>query len=118
MLRISYSDSTAGQSWYLCVRLAGPWVDELRACWQYARSTAPRSHAMVDLRDVTFVDESGEKLLSEMRTAGVEFVAAGVEIKYLLENLKAAGERPVRRSTRCCTSPRQINHTTNGGKCE
>ena len=39
----------------------------------------------------------GEKLLSEMGSEGAEFVAAGVETKDLLENLKGKGERPLRR---------------------
>jgi hypothetical protein len=51
----------------------------------------------VDLRDVTFIDESGEKLLSEMGSHGVVFIAAGVETKDLLKNLKGKGERPLRR---------------------
>jgi hypothetical protein len=93
MLRISFSDSTEGQRWCLCGRLAGPWVNELRACWLYARNQAPRSHAVMDLRDVMFVDADGEELLSEMRSAGVEFVASGVEMKHLLENLKTTNGR-------------------------
>jgi len=51
----------------------------------------------VDLSDVTFIDESGEKLLSEMASDGAEFIAAGVETKHLLRNLKSNGERPLRR---------------------
>lgn len=93
MLRISFSDSAGGQRWCLCGRLAGPWVNELRACWQYTRSRAPRAHALIDLRDVTFVDPDGEELLSEMRGAGVEFIASGVEMKHLLENLNTTNGR-------------------------
>jgi hypothetical protein len=52
---------------------------------------------VVDLSDVTFIDEDGERLLSEMRGAGVEFVATGIETKHLLQNLKSRGERPLRR---------------------
>jgi len=90
MLRISFSDSLGGQHWTLCGRLAGQWVDELRACWQYARNHSPRSRAVMDLHDVTFVDAKGEKFLAELRSAGVEFVASGVEMKYLLQNLKTS----------------------------
>ena len=99
MLRISYSDAGAQQRWNLCGRLAGPWVNELRACWQHGRSLAPRMPGVVDLSDVTFIDESGETLLSEMRSDGAEFIAAGVETKYLLKHLKNKGERPLRRIT-------------------
>ena len=92
MLRISYS-----QQWTLCGQLAGPWVQELRSCWKHARRAAAGSGAVVDLSDVTFIDEDGERLLAEMRRAGVEFVATGVETKHLLQNLKSRGERPLRR---------------------
>jgi len=92
MLRICYS-----QCWTLCGQLAGPWVQELRSCWNRARSIAGGAKAVVDLKDVTLIDENGETLLSEMRAAGVEFIASGVATKHLLENLKASGERPSRR---------------------
>jgi hypothetical protein len=52
---------------------------------------------IVDLSDVTFIDERGETLLSEMRSAGAEFVAVGVDTRHLIENLKTRGERPLRR---------------------
>jgi anti-anti-sigma regulatory factor len=88
MLRISYSQTGARQQWTLCGRLAGPWVQELRAFWQYTRQNAVEPRAVMDLSDVTFIDRSGEVLLSEMRNAGVELVATGVANLDLIENLK------------------------------
>jgi hypothetical protein len=98
MLRISYS-----QHWTLCGQLAGPWVQELRSCWERARRTPAGAGSVVNLSDVTFIDEEGEKLLSEMRSAGVEFVATGVDTKHLLDNLRGRGERPLRRLVGCFT---------------
>ena len=97
MLRVSYSESTGGQRWCLCGHLAGPWVEELRSCWMHARQMAPRSTATVDLSDVTFIDEAGEKLLAEMQSGGAHFEVRGVENKHLLENLKHRDKRPLRR---------------------
>jgi hypothetical protein len=54
-------------------------------------------HSIVDLSDVTFIDESGENLLEEMRSGGAKFVACGVETKHLLKHLRTGGERSVRR---------------------
>jgi len=88
MLRVSYSETADGQRWCLCGRLAGPWVEELRSCWQYARQRAPLARAIVDLKDVTFIDRAGESLLAEMETAGAELVAAGVENKHLVASLR------------------------------
>lgn len=96
MLRICYS-STSLERWTLCGQLAGPWVQELRACWEQARRTEAASGSVIDLSDVTFIDESGERLLSDMRNAGVAFVATGIETRHLIENLKTKGERTLRR---------------------
>jgi hypothetical protein len=87
MFRVSYSDTADGQRWSLYGRLAGPWVDELRSCWKYARDLAPLARAIVDLKEVTFIDEAGEMLLADMRSAGAEFIATGVENQYLLATL-------------------------------
>ncbi len=89
MLRICYSITESKQQWTLCGQLKGPWVQELRSCWERTRSAGPATRSVVDLSDVTFIDESGEKLLGEMGHVGVEFVATGIETKYLLENLKS-----------------------------
>ena len=97
MLRITHSQTKTEQRWILCGRLTRPWVAELRACWEHGRQVGVNATTVVDLSDVTFIDESGEELLSEMGTDGVEFVAAGVETVHLLRNLKGAGERSLRR---------------------
>jgi ABC-type transporter Mla MlaB component len=100
MLRITHAQTETEHKaqhhhWMLCGQLAGPWVAELRTCFN-SRS-AGAAHLVVDLSDVTFIDESGEILLAEMRSAGAEFVARGVETQHLLKNLKAKGGRALRR---------------------
>jgi hypothetical protein len=97
MLRVSYVDSADATRWTLCGHLAGPWVEELRLCWRDLRRLSPRAREVIDLSDVTFIDEAGERLLLEMQGAGVEFIAAGVENKDLLANLKGERERVLRR---------------------
>jgi hypothetical protein len=89
MLRVSYSDTADGQRWNLSGRLAGPWVEELRSCWRHARERAPRARAVVDLREVVFIDEAGEMLLAEMESVGAELLAAGVENRHVISSLKS-----------------------------
>jgi hypothetical protein len=84
MFRASYCDTADTQRWNLHGRLAGPWVDELRSCWKQAREQAPLTSPIVDLKEVTFIDPAGEKLLAEMRGAGAKLIAAGVEHQHLL----------------------------------
>ena len=92
MLRVSYADSAEGQRWNLSGRLAGAWVDELRTCWRQARERAPLARAIVDLREVIFIDEAGERLLGEMETSGAELVASGVENKHVIASLKKSSK--------------------------
>jgi anti-anti-sigma regulatory factor len=94
MLRVSYADTSEGQQWTLSGRLSGPEVEELRSSWQQAHERAPHARGVVDLRDVTFIDECGKNLLAEMYRAGVEFLVAGVENKELLATLQENGKRP------------------------
>jgi hypothetical protein len=89
MLRITHAQTEVEHRWTLCGQLAGPWVAELRACWQRGRKGSGTMRSVVDLSDVTFIDRSGETLLSEMSGDGAEFIAVGVETKHLLENLHA-----------------------------
>ncbi len=97
MLRITYAETNKEQRWTLCGQLAGPEVAELRGCWEYHSKTTHGLDPVLDLSDVTFIDESGEKLLLDMRSSGARFVAAGVATKHLLDNLRARGKRTLRR---------------------
>src|SRR4051812_6583627 len=91
MLRITQAQTKAGQRWTLSGRLTGPWVDELRTCWEHGHQTSPSipaagTHEVVDLSDVTVIDESGEKLLQEMRSSGADLVGCGLYTEHLLKH--------------------------------
>jgi len=93
MLRIISIANAASQKWTLCGQLAGPWVAELREEWRCLRRDFPDARLLIDLSDVTFIDEGGEQLLREMLGGAVEFVAKGVDTRHILENL-ATREKP------------------------
>ena len=118
MLRVAYSDTADGEHWMLCGRLAGPWVDEVRSLWTLVRERAPRARALVDLKEVTFIDESGERLLSEMELSGAELVAAGVENKHLIATLSNGANRSLRRRLEDLCGGREEVAKPNGGKRE
>ena len=96
MLKVSYSETAEGQRWSLCGRLAGAWVDELRSCWRENRERRPLARAVVDLKDVVFIDAAGEELLAEMERSGAELLASGVENKHLLARILENGKPPQR----------------------
>ena len=74
MLRITTQNDTQLLTFELAGKLAGPWVTELRDCWQCQVINRP-SLVHVDLRSVTFVDAAGKKLLADMVQQGAKLLA-------------------------------------------
>jgi hypothetical protein len=57
--------------------LSGPAVNEAESCWQTAASTIEDRGFVVDLREMTGVDDSGRRLLRRMSQAGARFLTRG-----------------------------------------
>src|SRR5258708_5099351 len=87
MLRITNTDTPSEQTWILHGQLAGPWVTELQLDWERARASCQGRKCVVDLTEVTFIDEGGESLIRRMRNQGAHFVVSGVENQHLLASL-------------------------------
>jgi ABC-type transporter Mla MlaB component len=102
MLKITLHDSAAEFRFRLEGKLSGPWVDELRQCWETASSTTGGRRTLIDLRDVDFVDAPGEELLCDMLRRGVEFQAATPFMQSILDAVasKAGYVRVEDKSTR------------------
>jgi len=115
MLRVSYADNTEGQRWNLSGCLAGPWVGELRSCWTQARERAPRAPLVVDLKEVVFIDEAGERLLAEMESSGAQLIAAGVDNQHVIAGLKDRAGGSLRRRLEDLYAGCGERKTPNGG---
>ena len=87
MLKITRTETLAEEKWILQGRLVGLWVTELRKCWKKTHRTDNNLKCIVDLNDVTFIDEKGERLLRTMSKEGVQFVARGIYVKHLLQEM-------------------------------
>ncbi len=87
MLKITIDDSASELRLRLEGRLSGAWVAELRQCWLTAASTTAGRTAVLDLREVDFVDSDGQALVSEMGQAGVHLVAATPLIQAMVEEI-------------------------------
>jgi hypothetical protein len=98
MLKITHNGSPNQQRWTLCGQLSGPWVAELRAMWERLRCRSDAKSYVVDLSDVTLIDDRGEVLLRAMKEDGARFVARGVEMKHILAQLRSKAKPSVRRS--------------------
>ncbi|HXJ43223.1 MAG TPA: hypothetical protein VNH18_28340 [Bryobacteraceae bacterium] len=101
MLRIMRSSTATESRWTLCGQLAGQWVREFQADWERDLNPPGSGPRVIDLSDVTFIDESGEALLGELSDGGALLIAgSGVATRDLIESLKTNGYRPVRRLLR------------------
>ncbi len=88
MLRITITETPSEQKWVLQGRLTESCAALLRLNWKKTRSARQGRHCLVDLKDVTFIDGSGQKVLRTMMKEGAQFLASGVCIKHVLETLK------------------------------
>jgi anti-anti-sigma regulatory factor len=95
MLRITTTETENRPRLVLQGQLAGPWVAELQSSWDAIRGAGQKS--IVDLTDVTFIDEEGARVLCAMKSAGVRFIANGVDTKHLLDELQRKTAPPLRR---------------------
>jgi len=96
MLRITTTETGGRQTWVLHGQLAGPWAAELRSAWETA-DARPEQQRVVDLTDVTFVDEAGALVLCAMKNAGVRLIARGVDNKHLIDDLTKNVTPPMRK---------------------
>jgi anti-anti-sigma regulatory factor len=67
--------------------LAGDWALEFQRCWMTAADSAGAAKIIVDLSNVTFVDQVGRKLLSLAMKQGTELLASDILIKSIVEEI-------------------------------
>jgi hypothetical protein len=91
MLKITLHDSAEELRFRLEGRLSGPWVTELRGCWQTAQSTVRGRKTILDLGEVDFVDADGRSLLEDMHRHGVALKAVTPLIRELVREIERAG---------------------------
>jgi anti-anti-sigma regulatory factor len=93
MLKITFSETPAEERWTLHGRLTHPWLQEFRACWKKNHRTHVRRACVVDLNEVTFIDENGEQLLRVLARHEVQFIATGPYTKHVLDQVTAKSRR-------------------------
>ena len=85
VLMITKIETPAEEKWILQGSLVGLWVSELRRSWKKAHRADDNRKCVVDLNEVTFIDKRGETLLRTISKQGVQFIAAGIYIKHVLQ---------------------------------
>jgi hypothetical protein len=85
LLKITRTETPVEEKWILQGHLVGLWVSELRRAWKTTHRTDHNLKCVVDLKEVTFIDRKGERLLRTMSKEGAQFIATGMYIKHLLQ---------------------------------
>src|ERR1017187_9667208 len=90
MLKITLHDTPEGLRFQLEGHLVGPWVNELEQCWRTAASIRGGRDVLLDLREVTFIDDAGKELLTRLQGEGVQFAARGPMTNAIVEDIRCA----------------------------
>ena len=69
-------------------KLAHEWVIEARNAWSDLLEMNGHTGIVVDLMDVSFVDDAGHELLVEMHRADAELIGAGPLISALIDEIE------------------------------
>jgi ABC-type transporter Mla MlaB component len=93
MLRVTQMDDQQGRTLKLEGKLSGPWVEELRKCWETQGKDRRQGALRVNLREVNYVDNRGRDLLIEMEHEGVSLVEESDFIRHLLRD-EMFGRKP------------------------
>jgi hypothetical protein len=90
MLRITLHNDDTKCRLELAGKLGGPWVAETENVWRSAPCSGKEIE--LDMREVTGIDDAGRELLTAMHKAGAHFVAQGVAMTALIEEI--TGKQP------------------------
>src|SRR5215471_3142925 len=90
MLRISVMNEPGITRLKLEGKLAHEWVDEARNAWAAVSEANGETEIVVDLLNVSFVDEAGHRLLTDIRHAGAELMGAGPLMSALIDEIEEA----------------------------
>lgn len=90
MLKITLHDTPEMLRFQLEGRLVGAWVQEFEQCWRTAVSIRGGRRVVVDLRDVTFIDDPGKDLLQRLGAQNVEFIARDAFTKAIVDDITSS----------------------------
>jgi anti-anti-sigma regulatory factor len=90
MLRISVLNDRDETRLKLEGKLAHEWVAEAQKAWSALIGLHGHTEIVVDLQDVSFVDDPGQQLLAAMRHAGARLAGYGPMMSALIDEIEEA----------------------------
>ncbi|MFZ0395417.1 MAG: hypothetical protein WCF17_01620 [Terracidiphilus sp.] len=93
MLKISIHENTESIGFTLSGRLAGPWVNELDRAWSETAPRLGKKTLKFDLRDLTYSDSEGKRVLSRIYAqTKAELIAGPLWSQHLANEIKASND--------------------------
>jgi anti-anti-sigma regulatory factor len=71
-------------------KLAHEWVNEASKAWETVSKMNGTTEIVVDLLNVSFVDDAGHQLLAAMRHDNAELIGAGALLSALIDEIEDA----------------------------
>jgi hypothetical protein len=87
MLRITVHNKPPILTFQLEGELTGPWVGELKGCWQRALEQRHEAVLRVDLTGTTLIDADGKACLAALHRQGAEFVVGDCMTKSIVAEI-------------------------------
>ncbi|HEV2489233.1 MAG TPA: TolC family protein [Candidatus Acidoferrales bacterium] len=75
-------------------QIAGPWVGELERAWNDLRPSEGSRTITIELKDVTFIDDTGKLLLRRMAGEGATLRGAGCFTAAILNSILPSNDAP------------------------
>ena len=87
MLKISILDTPCHRRLVLEGKLIAPWVTELDTAFEKARADLDGRDLVIELKNLTAINQEGENLFLRLMISGVKFRGCGVFSKHVLKLL-------------------------------
>ena len=84
MLKISILDTPCHRRLVLEGKLIAPWVAELRKVFENSRADLDGRDLVIELKNLTAINQEGENLFLQLMNSGVKFRGCGVFSKHVL----------------------------------
>jgi hypothetical protein len=87
MLKISIVENRTQRRLVLEGKLVLPWASELRPACEKAKADLGDRELIVEVKNLTAINQAGENVLLELMNEGVKFRGCGVFTKHMLKQL-------------------------------
>lgn len=87
MLKISIVDNRTQRRLVLEGKLVAPWAGELRPACEKAKADLGDRELVVEVKNLTAINQAGENILLELMKEGVKFRGFGVFTKHMLKQI-------------------------------